>query len=153
MTPITVRPATTADIPTIVRFNANLAEETERLVLDHARLQDGVRAVLVDPTKGMYFIAELEGRVAGQLMVTYEWSDWRNGMFWWIQSVYVEREYRSRGVFTALYRHVEQLMHSRKDVCGFRLYVEESNERARRTYEHLGMHPSRYRLMEVDFVL
>jgi GNAT superfamily N-acetyltransferase len=101
----------------------------------------------------LYFIGEHEGRVAGQLMITYEWSDWRNGTFWWIQSVYVERDCRSRGVFKALHAFVEQLARARKDVCGLRLYFMENNDRARQAYERLGMHHARYRMMEVDYVL
>jgi GNAT superfamily N-acetyltransferase len=151
--PVTIRPATTADIPAIVRFNASLAEETEGLVLDYNRLLEGVRAVIADPAKGFYLLGLHEGVLAGQIMVTTEWSDWRNGTFWWVQSVYVTPDCRSRGVFTALYRHIETLARSRSDICGLRLYVDEHNQRAREAYEHLGMRHARYRMMEVDFVL
>ncbi len=150
---LAVRLAIPADAPTIARFNALMAEETEGLALDRGRLHAGVNALLADPQKGFYSLAEIDGRVVGQLMITFEWSDWRNATFWWIQSVYVERDYRSRGVFQALYRQVETIARERGDVCGLRLYVEEHNERARRTYEHLGMHQAKYQMMEIDFVL
>jgi GNAT superfamily N-acetyltransferase len=101
----------------------------------------------------MYFVAEVDGTVVGQLMVTYEWSDWRNGNFWWIQSVYVEREYRGKGVFKSLYDHVLSLARRQKDSCGLRLYVEKHNRRARKIYEDLGMKETDYLLYEIDFVL
>ena len=91
--------------------------------------------MLRDDTKGIYFLAEEKGIVAGQLSITTEWSDWRNGNFWWIQSVYVAPEFRQRGVFRALYAHVRRLAKSRRDVCGLRLYVDEDNARAQRAYE------------------
>jgi ribosomal protein S18 acetylase RimI-like enzyme len=150
---ITIRDASLTDAPTISRFNALMALETENLSLDHPRLLNGVQAVLQDRSKGFYCVAEIEGRIVGQLMITYEWSDWRNATFWWIQSVYVEKDARSKGVFRELYRHVETMAQSHKNVCGLRLYVEDHNERAQHTYEHLGMHHAKYRMMEVDFVL
>jgi len=150
---IRVRNAGPADAQIVAEFNTLIARETEGISLDAARVRSGVEAVLLDATKGVYFVAEVDGAVAGQLMITSEWSDWRNGNFLWIQSVYVRKEYRNHGVFKTLYRHVEALARSRADVCGLRLYVEESNSRAQQTYEALGMHPAKYRMMEVDFVL
>lgn len=150
---ITIRDASLSDAPTIARFNACMALETENLTLDEPRLLDGVRAVLQDRSKGFYCVAEMDGAVVGQLMITYEWSDWRNATFWWIQSVYVEKSVRSKGVFRELYRFIETMARSNKDVCGLRLYVEDHNERAQRTYENLGMHHAKYRMMEVDYVL
>jgi ribosomal protein S18 acetylase RimI-like enzyme len=150
---ITIRDAALTDAPTIIRFNALMAKETEDLSLDETRLRKGVEAVLLDDSKGFYCVAEIDGRIVGQLMITYEWSDWRNAIFWWIQSVYVEKDVRSKGVFRELYRHVETMARGRKNVCGLRLYVEDHNERAQHTYEHLGMHHAKYRMMEIDFVL
>jgi len=150
---ITIRQATTNDIPTIVRFNALLARETEQRTLDEQRLTKGVEALFENSSRGMYFLAEVNNAVVGQTMITYDWSDWRNGTFWWIQSVYTDAAYRNKGVFRALYRRVEELARSRNDVCGLRLYVEEHNSRAQKTYESLGMKHSKYRMMETDFVI
>lgn len=148
-----VRSARAADAPLITRFNLALARETEDLALEPARVQRGVRTLLRSPAKGAYFLAELDGAVVGQLLLTYEWSDWRNGNFWWVQSVYVAPEFRRRGVFRALYAHVERLARARRDVCGLRLYVERGNRSAKRTYRRLGMAKTHYELFEVDFVL
>ena len=97
------------------------------------------------------FVAESAGRPVGQLLLTYEWSDWRNGVFWWIQSVYVERSLRSQGVFSSLFRHVLEQARSRPEVCGLRLYHDRGNERARRIYGHLGLHTANYDVMESVF--
>jgi GNAT superfamily N-acetyltransferase len=110
-----------------------------------------VRALLTDPGKGRYFIAEDAGRPVGQLMYTTEWSDWRNGDFWWIQSVYVRQEARRRGVFSLLYRHLERLARSSPGVCGIRLYMEAHNVTARATYLKLGLVDSGYQVLEIDF--
>jgi GNAT superfamily N-acetyltransferase len=149
--PILIRSSTPADAPVITEFNARLADETEHLQLDRARLREGVDAVLADPNKGIYWVAQAGGEVVGQLMITFEWSDWRNGVCWWIQSVYVRQDWRSRGVFKALYRHVHLLATSRPDVCGLRLYMERENHRARQTYERLGLRHTSYEVFEVDF--
>lgn len=149
----TIRQATSKDASAIVRFNLLIAEETEHLHLDGERLHKGVQALLKDPSKGVYFLAESDGNVVGQLMITYEWSDWRNGNFWWIQSVYVDRLHRGKGVFRSLYQHVYDLASRRADVCGLRLYVESRNKRARQAYEQLGMKKARYEMYEIDFVL
>lgn len=148
-----IRLATPADAEFLVRGNAAMALETEHLSLDLDRLRDGVHALFDDRSRGLYYLAEVDGRRAGQMMITYEWSDWRNGVFWWIQSVWVEPEYRSRGVFKALYAHVEQLARSTPGVCGLRLYVEKDNARAQGTYERVGMKRTPYQMFEVDFVL
>lgn len=150
---IQIRLAEPADIPTIAEFNARMAEETEHLTLQRSRLLPGVEAVVRDPAKGIYFVAVADGAVIGQLMITYEWSDWRNGIFWWIQSVYVRQDFRKQGVFRALYRHVHELARSRDDVCGIRLYVEQENRRAQDAYRALGMRETPYRMLEEDFVL
>jgi len=150
---VTIRQATMKDTDVIVRFNVLMAKETESIPLDGNRLRKGVEAILSDPLKGIYFVAEQNGAVVGQLMITYEWSDWRNGNFWWIQSVYVDATARGSGVFTALFKHVHRLASSRNDVCGLRLYVEANNSKARQTYERLGMKKSHYEMYETDFVL
>ena len=147
---LTLRLAEPHDVERIAEFNALMAEETEGKVLNRETLLKGVAAVVADPHKGLYYVAEFEGRMVGQLMITYEWSDWRNGTFWWIQSVYVDVGARGSGVFRALFDHVRSLATSRKDVCGFRLYVERSNERAKRTYDRHGMHASHYEMFEMD---
>ncbi len=148
-----VRKATLADAGVIAGFNRRLAWETEKIRLDSDRLLRGVRAVLRDPSKGIYFVAELGGVVAGQLLITYEWSDWRNGSFWWIQSVYVAPQFRRRGVLRALFERVLELAGSRRDVCGLRLYVDARNRRAQAVYKRLGLQPSYYRVFETDFML
>ena len=149
---ITIRQATITDSAVIVRFNAFMADETEHITLDQNRLKAGVESLLRDPSKGVYYLAERNNVVVGQMMITYEWSDWRNGTFWWIQSVYVESNARGSGVFRALFGHVHSLAKSQKDVCGLRLYVERTNDRAKRTYDRHGMHLSHYEMYEMDFV-
>jgi len=150
---IQIREAAYDDAPLITEYNQLMAKETEGIALDRQRLLKGVQAILSDPKKGQYYLADIDGRVVGQLMITYEWSDWRNGNFWWIQSVYVHKEYRAMGVFTTLFQYVLTLARSRTDVCGMRLYVDRNNARAQQTYDHLGMKKSRYDMFEMDFVL
>jgi GNAT superfamily N-acetyltransferase len=146
-----VRAATPADAEAIAAFNAAIARESEHRELDPARLRAGVQQALADPARARYFLACLGERIIGQLMLTVEWSDWRNGWFWWIQSVYVDREQRGRGVYAALHRHVRQLARAGRDVIGLRLYVERGNARARRVYDRLGMHPTSYLVYEEDW--
>ena len=130
-----------------------MAIETENLHLDRTTLLQGVQAILKDASKGFYTLAEGNGAVVGQMMVTFEWSDWRNGTFWWLQSVYVQPEYRRRGVFRQLYQSLLEEVSSRKDICGLRLYVHKENTAAQRVYERLGLHKAFYDVHEVDFVL
>jgi GNAT superfamily N-acetyltransferase len=146
--PLTIRQAGPADAPVIVEFNCALAEESEGKTLDAATLEPGVNAVLADPLKGLYFLAEEDGRPVGQIALTYEWSDWRNGWFWWIQSVYVRKEARRKGVFRALYGHIEEKARRDPEVIGLRLYVEEKNESAQETYFKLGMERTGYFVLE-----
>jgi len=148
-----IRPAAPADLDFLVEANAAMARETEGRELDRERVRKGIEAVLSDPSRGRYFLAEEDGRAAGTLMLTTEWSDWRNGFFWWIQSVYVLPDARGQGCFHALYRHVLDQARVAGDVCGLRLYVEKENRRAQRVYEREGMAPATYRMYEVDFVL
>jgi len=148
---IKIRSATPKDLETIVRYNLALAQESEGKKLDQAVLSAGVAALLADPAKGRYFIAEANGAVVGQTMITFEWSDWRNGLFWWIQSVYVEESARRLGVFRALFDHLRSLADRNPSVCGIRLYVERENARAQRTYERCGLKTTGYQVMEVDY--
>jgi len=148
---VSIRDATSADAAIIADFNASLAFESEDMRLDPELVGPGVKALLSDPSKGRYWMAEAAGKIVGQIMVTYEWSDWRNGMIWWIQSVYVHGDHRRSGVFSALYRHVESLARQDSQVCGIRLYVEHENARAQRTYESLGMNMTDYRVMQSMF--
>lgn len=148
-----IRKATLKDAAVIADFNLKLARESEALRLNPKTVGKGVRALLKDPAMGVYFLAEQSSKgsskqIVGQLMVTFEWSDWRNGMFWWVQSVYVPEEFRGRGVFRTLYRHVLRLARKRGNVCGLRLYVEKKNERAFRAYEKLGMKETYYRIFD-----
>ena len=144
---ILIRNAEPTDWATIAEFNRALAAETEDKVLDWETLSSGVRGLLADVGKGRYFIAEDAGRIVGTTMITYEWSDWRDGWIWWIQSVYVHPDFRGRGVFSRLYRHIEALA-AELDVKAVRLYVLTSNTRARATYAALGMHESGYTVLE-----
>ena len=146
--PPTIRRAVAADAPTIVDFNRRLALETEGKTLDLPVLSAGVAAGLADESKARYFVADDDGRVVGQLMLTLEWSDWRNGWVWWIQSVYVPPEARRSGVFRALYQHVYQAAAADPQVAGIRLYMERENHVAQETYLSLGMEVSNYVVLE-----
>ncbi|MCG6117611.1 MAG: GNAT family N-acetyltransferase [Aquimonas sp.] len=150
MTTPHLRAATSADIGVLVDFNAAMALETEALELDRERLQRGVAALLAAPARGRYRLAELDGQVAGALLLTFEWSDWRCGDWWWIQSVYVRPEARRRGVFRALYRSVADEARADPGVCGLRLYVERDNLAAQETYASLGMAETHYRMYEAS---
>src|SRR5262245_53677419 len=134
--PPTIRPATPADAAVVIEFNRLLALETEGKALDRALLTPGVKAGLADAHKGRYFLAEQGGTAVGQMGITYEWSDWRNGWMWWIQSVYVRPEFRRQGVFRALFEYVQQAARDDPEVIGLRLYVERDNHVAQRTYEN-----------------
>ena len=149
MTP-TIRLATSADADLIAAFNQRLAAETEDKALADDLIRPGVTALLAEPGRGQYFLAEADGLIVGQLMITYEWSDWRNGLFWWIQSVYVTPPARRNGVFSALYQHVAAQARD-AGACGIRLYVERSNKRAQRTYRAMGMTETAYQVMETEF--
>lgn len=149
--PIQIRAARPDDLDTIVRFNQALARETENKTLVDAVIREGVRTLLAEVRRGQYFIAEVGGVVAGQTMVTYEWSDWRNGDFWWIQSVYVAPEFRRCGVFRALHGHVREAARQCGGVCGLRLYVYEQNARAMEAYLTLGMERTEYLMFEEDW--
>lgn len=138
-TDIIVRAATISDASLLTEFNQRLAAETEDLILTPETVAAGVRRMLEVPVRGFYRVAEWDGKVVACLGVTFEWSDWRNGVFWWIQSVYVLPEYRRRGVFRTLYSAVLEEARSDSDVCGCRLYVEKENPTAQATYEGLGM--------------
>jgi ribosomal protein S18 acetylase RimI-like enzyme len=146
-----IRQATPQDASIIADFNDRIARETEKRSLDPEIIRSGVDTLLADRSKGQYWVAETNGVVVGQIMVTYEWSDWRNGMIWWIQSVYVHPDHRRHGVFSGLYRHVESLAKSQPEVCGIRLYVEEGNARAQATYQSLGMRRPGYLVMQTVF--
>lgn len=128
-----------------------MGKETEGIELDMDILKCGIHSILSDQNKGFYILAEVDGKVVGQLMITYEWSDWRCGFFWWIQSVYILPEYRQQGVFRNLYEHVHNLAYADKSVCGLRLYVDRNNERAQKAYKNLGMTQSHYEMFEVEF--
>jgi ribosomal protein S18 acetylase RimI-like enzyme len=146
--PILIRPATAADVPVMVEYNRRLARETEQKELDPAVLTAGVCAALADPNKGPYFLAEIDGAVVGQLQITFEFSDWRNGWIWWIQGVYVRADARGRGVFRALYEHVVNQAQKDPQVIALRLYVERDNQAAQQTYLRLGLGWTSYLVME-----
>lgn len=148
MSEVKIRKASPADAVVLIDFNTEMARETEGKQLDQDIITAGVHKLLQNETLGFYVVAETDGEIAGSLMITTEWSDWRNGDFWWIQSVYVKPEYRRRGIYRSLYNFIKQSADNAPDVCGFRLYVERDNSAARKTYESLGMHETSYRLFE-----
>lgn len=145
-----LRAARAADAPVLAGFNCAMARETEGLALDPETVAAGVAALFTHPQHGFYTVAEAGDALVGALLVTKEWSDWRNGLFWWLQSVYVRPDWRRRGVYRALYRHVREQARAAPGVCGFRLYVERDNQRARRTYESLGMVRTPYLMYEAS---
>lgn len=146
----TIRRARPDDATVVTRFNIALAKETEDHALDPAVIGPGVAAALADPAKALYFVAEDGGRIVGQTMVTWEWSDWRNGFLWWIQSVYVEPGHRETGVFKSLHARVREEAR-RAGAVGIRLYVFDGNTRAQAVYARLGMKDGRYRVLEEMF--
>lgn len=148
---VRIRRATRNDLGTLVAFNRAMAQETEGKALDPTTVAAGVAEALSDPARSRYFIAERDGRIVGQTMVTTEWSDWRNGFFWWIQSVYVERACRRRGVFRSLYQHIREVARHTDGVCGLRLYVHHENRRAMNVYSELGMQRTDYLLYEDEW--
>jgi ribosomal protein S18 acetylase RimI-like enzyme len=149
--PLRIRAAVPSDTATLVDFNLAMALETEDKRLDRNVLTAGVEAVFAQPQHGFYLIAETNGQVAGCLMITFEWSDWRNGQWWWLQSVYVHPEHRRGGVFRALYAEVERRARAAPGVIGVRLYVDHDNAKAQGVYASLGMECTNYRLYEILF--
>ena len=145
---LTVRPATREDIDTLVQFNQAIASETEDKSLAPDTVRRGVNALFDDPSRGFYLVAVRADTIVGSVMITTEWSDWRNGLFWWIQSVYVRPDARRSGVYTALHEAVRSRAADTEEVCGLRLYVDDANQSARDTYESLGMTETGYRLYE-----
>jgi len=149
---VILRTSTQSDLSTIVSFNSAMAKETEGKMLDPSAIESGVLSLIEDNSKGFYLLAEKENRVIGQLMITKEWSDWRNGNFWWIQSVYVLPDYRGKGVYRALHEKVIELGKAEKDVCGIRLYVDKENKGAQEVYNKMGMKESNYIFFEEDWL-
>lgn len=147
MSNVVIRPAAVSDASAIAEFQVAMALETENLVLDREICSAGVRAVFDETSRGRYFVAERDGRVIASTLVTYEWSDWRNGVVWWIHSVYVVPEQRGSGVFSTLYRHLQELARE-SGIRGIRLYVDKTNLAARKVYEKLGMNGEHYHLYE-----
>jgi ribosomal protein S18 acetylase RimI-like enzyme len=146
-----IRPATPDDVETLARWAEAMALETEDKTLDAATIRAGIGAGVADAAKARYLVAEHDGSPVGTLMLTTEWSDWRNAWWWWIQSVYIAPEARRSGVFRALYAHVEHEARNTPGVCGLRLYVENENTRAQATYAALGMDDAHYRVFEAEF--
>lgn len=143
-----IRIATLKDAESLAEFNQAMALETEGKRLGAETLKHGVEAVFQDEKKGFYVVAENSGAIIGGLMVTFEWSDWRNAWFWWIQSVYITPECRGKGIYRRLYEFVIERAKERENVCGFRLYVERENKTAQKVYEKLGMRQSHYLMFE-----
>ena len=153
---ISIRNATRADIERIAEFQQAMALETEDRTLDQATSRQGITAIFDDPLKGFYIVAVSESdsdaaeEVVGSLFITYEWSDWNNATHWWIQSVYVDANWRRKGVYRAMYQHILSMTKDRSDVCSIRLYVERTNTVAQQTYKSLGMSHSHYDMYEID---
>lgn len=145
---IKIRIAEPADSITIKEFNKAMAFETERKELNDEIISKGVENLFKHPEYGFYLVAEIEKEVVGCLMITTEWSDWRNGLFWWVQSVYVKKEQRRKGIYSKMYNYVKELAASKENICGFRLYVENENETAQKTYRSLGMKECCYQMYE-----
>lgn len=145
-----IRKAVLEDLETIVEFNYNLAKQTENKKLNLEILTKGVEAILRDSTKGQYYVCEINNKVVGQIMHTYEWSDWRNGTFLWVQSVYVDEQHRRKGIFKALYNHVKEICDNDEGISGIRLYVEKENFNAKATYKSLGMCECNYHMYEYE---
>jgi GNAT superfamily N-acetyltransferase len=147
---VAIREADTRDCELIARFNVALARESEGLALELPVVRQGVQALVADRRKGIYFVADAAGAVIGQVLITYEWSDWRNGNIWWLQSVYVQQEFRRRGVFKMLLTHVLEQARRQTQVCSVRLYMDADNATARQAYERLGIKQTNYVVFETE---
>lgn len=145
---ITIRRAGQKDGETIARFQQQMAYETEGVSLESDTLSSGVQAVLDDTHKGVYYVAEADDRVIASLLITYEWSEWRNGQVWWIQSVYVEKDFRGSGIFSQLYAYIQSLAENDAEVRGIRLYVDNTNTAAQKVYSRMGMNGDHYKVYE-----
>jgi len=145
---VTFREARHGDAGAIINFQIAMARETEELELDRDVLTRGVEGVFADPSRGRYFVAESDGRVVGSLLITYEWSDWRNGMVWWIQSVFVIPEMRGQGIYAGLYAYVQSMVNADPSIRGIRLYVDRRNTGAQKAYTRLGMNGEHYSVFE-----
>jgi len=145
---IEIRKADSSDWKTIADYQVKMALETEGINLDPETVSKGVKAIFENPGLGQYFLAEEEGKIVASLMTTFEWSDWRNSMVWWLQSVYVIPKYRKLGVFRKMYLHVKNIVQENENVSGIRLYVVTSNNHARKAYKSVGMDGERYQLFE-----
>jgi len=150
---LSVRIGQEKDIETLVKHNISLAQETEQKRLSPPIVVQGVRMLLKNPQYGFYSVAEIDGEVVGSCMVTYEWSDWRCNLFWWIQSVYVKPAFRRQGIFKNLYEFLKEKASQEQNVCGFRLYVEKSNHIGQNTYSGVGMKEAPYKLYEESYEL
>jgi GNAT superfamily N-acetyltransferase len=146
---ISIRKATFHDIHALVDFQQRLAMESEGVRLDAATLKKGMRALFEDPTKGFYNVAEIDNEVVGCHMITFEWSDWRNGMVWWLQSVYVKEKHRKSGVFKKMFENLSAIVKNDPTVIGLRLYVDKTNSRAMKVYEAMGMNGEHYTVFEL----
>mmetsp|Transcript_5635 Transcript_5635/g.16765 ORF Transcript_5635/g.16765 Transcript_5635/m.16765 type:complete len:175 (-) Transcript_5635:245-769(-) len=148
---ITVRRAKTGEASSLAEFQAAMAEETEDKTLDVAKVTRGCEHMLQKPELGFYLVAEIDRRLVGMCAITYEWSDWRNGLFWWIQDVFVEAEYRKRGVFRCLFDELRREARADPNVAGLRLYHEVDNAAAHEVYLKCGLKDTHYQMMEEDF--
>jgi GNAT superfamily N-acetyltransferase len=146
---ITIRKATFHDIHILIDFQQRLAFESEGVRLDAATLKKGMRALFEDPTKGFYNVAEDGGQVVGCHMITFEWSDWRNGMVWWLQSVYVKESHRKKGVFRKMFENLSSIVKDDPAIIGLRLYVDKTNSRAQEVYNAMGMNGDHYTVYEL----
>jgi GNAT superfamily N-acetyltransferase len=144
---VIIREANQSDALSIADFQLKMAWETEHMTLDSDVVIKGVKAVFEDPSRGQYYVAEATGKVIASLLITFEWSDWRNCNVWWFQSVYVVPEFRRQGIFRSMYIHIRDIAEE-QNIAGLRLYVETKNERARKTYEALGMSSEHYSFYE-----
>lgn len=151
MIELTIRKAQSKDLETIAGFNIAMAKETEDKVLDKQTVMRGTQRLYEKDNYGFYIVAEHEKKVVGSLLITYEWSDWRDGVFWWVQSVYIAPEFRKKGVFRRMFEYVRDQANRDIDVCGLRLYVEEENTNAQETYRRLGMEKCSYQFYEYCF--
>ncbi|MEO9805820.1 MAG: GNAT family N-acetyltransferase [Reichenbachiella sp.] len=143
-----IRRAREEEAQSIIDFQIDMARETEDVDLDRNLITPGVKAVFSDESKGWYFVAEIDGQIAGSLLITFEWSDWRNAMILWIQSVFVGKEFRGRGVYRALYEHIQSIVNNSDEYVGIRLYVDKTNTDALKVYQKLGMDSEHYGMCE-----